>query len=76
MSKLIPRKIKKACKSITLVYRECELVGFQTKKRRNTKWTRKAVLCAIKEQRKLYENVDKIISELIEEKTKDYDNRH
>ncbi|SFG56100.1 hypothetical protein [Prevotella sp. KH2C16] len=79
MSKLIPRKIKKACKNITLVYNNdeaCSFKGCVPRYRRNTKWIRKVVCLVVKEQRELRESLEKDAFELFEEKIKDYDNRH
>ena len=73
MSKLIPRKIKKACKNTTCVYRECRLIGFIPKYKRNTKWRMKALYGAVKEQHKLYKDAETSILELVEEKIKDYE---
>lgn len=73
MSKRVPRKLKKACKNTTCVYRECMLVGFIPKYKRNTKWRMKALYCVIKEQRKLCKNIETSILELAEEKIKWYE---
>ena len=70
MSKLIPRKLKKACKNITCVYRECRFIGFIPKYNRNTKWRMKALYCVVKEQHNLYKDAETFILELIEEKNK------
>lgn len=73
MSKRVPRKLKKACKNTTCVYRECRLIGFMPKYKRNTKWRMKALYCVVKEQRNLYKDAETFILELIEEKRKDYE---
>lgn len=73
MSKLVPRKLKKGLQNITCVYRECRLIGFIPKYKRNTKWRMKAIYGVIKEQRKLYKDAETFILELVEEKRKDYE---
>lgn len=51
MSKLIPRKIKKACKNATLIYNtECALTKVLFKVKRNTKWNRKTVTYIVKQE--------------------------
>ncbi|PTL34560.1 hypothetical protein C7120_09295 [Prevotella sp. oral taxon 376] len=51
MSKLIPRKIKKACKGATLVYnKEYALTKVLFKVRRNTKWQRKAFAYIVRQE--------------------------
>ena len=58
MSKFIPRKIKKACKNITLAFREYKLVGFKTKQRLNTKWRRKDISFIIQQEKLKLERMD------------------
>lgn len=51
MSKLIPRKIKKACKDATLIYNnECTLIKVWFKSKHNTKWKRKAFAYIVRQE--------------------------
>lgn len=51
MSKLIPRKLKKACKDATLIYNtECALTKVLFRVKRNTKWNHKTVTYIVKQE--------------------------
>ena len=59
MSKLIPRKIKKACKDTTLVYNnEWALTDVRFRYKRNTKWKREAIALIVKEEKSEFEKID------------------
>lgn len=59
MSKLIPRKIKKACKGATLVYNnECALTEVMFRIKRDIKWKRKALAYIARQERIKYQIIE------------------
>lgn len=76
MSKNIPRKIKKACKNITLVYGNDEawsLIDNIPKYRRNTKWNRKAISFIKREEKLKLKHMEREVHNLFMEKFKEFE---
>lgn len=50
INKKICRKVKKAIKDATLVYKECALTDIRFKHKRNTEWRRKAFAYIVRQE--------------------------
>lgn len=70
MSRLIPRRIKKACKYATLIYRGYVLIDIKFRYVRNTKWKRKAISLAAKEENRKHQYFDDEIWRIYQEEVK------